>query len=122
MYQYPDAVNLTYGQPNFPTPDYIKEASIKAIQENQTAYTETAGIYELRKAACDYVHDLYGLSYNPENEVIVTIGASEGLDIAFRTILEEGSEVILPAPVYPGYEPLIRMCNAVPVFVDTTRY
>lgn len=120
MDQYPDAVNLTFGQPNFPTPDYIKEAGIKAIQENQTAYTETAGIYELRKAACDYVHDLYGLSYNPKDEVIVTIGASEGLDIAFRTILEEGSEVILPAPVYPGYEPLIRLCNAVPVFADTT--
>ncbi|WP_082295047.1 aminotransferase A [Sporosarcina ureilytica] len=119
--EYPNAVNLTFGQPNFPTPDYIKEAGIKAIQDNQTAYTETAGIYELRKAACDYVHKLHGLSYNPDDEVIVTIGASEGLDIAFRTILEEGSEVILPAPVYPGYEPLIRMCNAIPVFVDTAK-
>src|SRR5699024_5093554 len=63
--------------------------------------------------------DLYGLFYNPENEVIVTVGASEALDIAFRTILDEGSEVILPAPVYVGYEPLITLCNAKSVFVDT---
>ncbi|TQR18732.1 aminotransferase A [Psychrobacillus soli] len=116
----PDIVNLTFGQPNFPTPDYIKTVGIKAIEENKTAYTETAGLFELRQAACDYVQNLYGLSYNPEDEVIITTGASEALDIAFRTILEEGSEVILPAPVYPGYDPLIKLCNGVSVFVDTT--
>jgi aminotransferase len=120
MDKFPNAVNLTFGQPNFPTPEYIKAAGIKAIKENKTAYTETAGLYELRKAACDYVQDLYNLSYNPEDEVIITTGASEALDIAFRTILAEGSEVILPGPVYPGYEPLIRLCNAVPIFADTT--
>ena len=120
MDKYPSAVNLTFGQPNFPTPDYIKAAGIRAIKENKTAYTETAGLYELRKAACDYVQDLYNLSYNPEDEVIITTGASEALDIAFRTILDEGSEVIMPGPVYPGYEPLIRLCNAVPIFADTT--
>lgn len=114
-----DTVNLTFGQPNFPTPEYIKAAGMKAIQEDQTAYTETAGLYELRKAACDYVKDLYDLSYNPENEVIVTVGASEALDIAFRTILDEGSEVILPAPVFVGYEPLITLCNGVSVYADT---
>ncbi|MED3562470.1 aminotransferase A [Bacillus xiapuensis] len=116
----PDIINLTFGQPNFPTPEYIKKAGIYAIEDNQNAYTETAGLYELRKAACDYVHDLYNLSYNPEDEIIITTGASEALDIAFRTILEEGTEVILPAPIYPGYEPLIQLCNAVPVLVDTT--
>src|SRR5699024_6497264 len=72
-----DVVNLTFGQPNFPTPDYIKDAAMQAIQDNQTAYTETAGLYELREAACDYMKNLYGLSYNPEDEVIVTVGASE---------------------------------------------
>lgn len=116
----PDIINLTFGQPNFPTPEYIKKVGIKAIEENRTAYTETAGLFELRQAACDYVQNLYGLSYDPEDEVIITTGASEALDIAFRTILEEGSEVILPAPVYPGYDPLIKLCNAVSVFVDTT--
>ncbi|MGM8364007.1 aminotransferase A [Virgibacillus sp. W0181] len=114
-----DVVNLTFGQPNFPTPDYIKAAGMKAIEDDQTAYTETAGLYELRQAACDYVKELYDLSYNPEDEVIVTVGASEALDIAFRTILDEGSEVIMPAPVYVGYEPLVTLCNAKSVLVDT---
>lgn len=121
MDQYPDAANLTFGQPDFPTPEYVKEAGIKAIREDETAYTETAGILELREAASRYVEELYDLKYDPETEVIVTVGASQGIDIAFRTILEEGSEVILPAPVYVGYEPLIRMANAVPVFVDTSK-
>lgn len=116
----PDIINLTFGQPNFPTPEYVKEAGVKAIIENQNAYTETAGLYELRVAACDYVRENYHLSYHPEDEVIVTTGASEALDLAFRTILEEGSEVILPVPIYPGYEPLIKLCNAIPVYVDTT--
>ncbi|MFJ8066330.1 aminotransferase A [Psychrobacillus sp. NPDC096426] len=116
----PDIINLTFGQPNFPTPEYIKTAGLKAIEENKTGYTETAGLFELRQAACDYVQNLYGLSYDPEDEIIITTGASEALDIAFRTILDEGSEVILPAPVYPGYDPLIKLCNAVSVFVDTT--
>ncbi|KAB2336636.1 aminotransferase A [Cytobacillus depressus] len=116
----PDIINLTFGQPNFPTPEYVKEAGVKAIIDNQNAYTETAGLYELRVAACNYVRDNYNLSYRPEDEIIVTTGASEALDLAFRTILEEGSEVILPVPIYPGYEPLIKLCNAVPVYVDTT--
>ena len=77
-----------------------------------------AGITELRIAACDFVKKKYGLSYNPESEVIVTMGASEAIDISFRTILTEGTEVILPGPIYPGYEPIIRMCGAVPVHVD----
>ncbi|AXI01216.1 aminotransferase A [Sporosarcina sp. PTS2304] len=115
-----DTVNMTFGQPNFPTPDFIKEAAIKAIHDNHTDYTETAGVYELREAACDYVEKLYGLKYDPENEIIVTVGASEALDIVLRTILDEGSEVIMPAPVFVGYEPLIKMCNAKTVYVDTT--
>ncbi|PID02493.1 aromatic amino acid aminotransferase [Sporosarcina sp. P2] len=115
-----DTVNMTFGQPNFSTPDYIKDAAIKALKDNHTDYTETAGVYELRQAACDYVEKLYGLNYNPENEVIVTVGASEALDITLRTILNEDSEVIMPAPVFVGYEPLIKMCNAKVVYVDTT--
>ncbi|TKI96707.1 aminotransferase class I/II-fold pyridoxal phosphate-dependent enzyme, partial [Bacillus wiedmannii] len=71
-----------------------------------------------RKAACNFVKDNYDLQYSPENETIVTIGASEAIDIAFRTILEPGTEVILPAPIYPGYEPIIRLCGATPIFID----
>ncbi len=115
-----DGINLTIGQPDFFTPEHIKEAGKQAINENKTAYTNTAGIPELRKAASQYVSEKYNLSYNWEDEVLITTGASQALDIVLRTILEEGCEVILPGPVYLGYLPLIQMCGAVPVFVDTT--
>ena len=114
-------ISLTIGQPDFPTPLHIKEAAKKAIDEDYTVYTHNAGYIELREAACDYVKQKYNLSYHAENEVIVTTGASEAIDIAFRTILLPGAEVILPGPVYPGYEPIIKMAGAIPVYADTTK-
>lgn len=113
-----DVISLTIGQPDFLTPEHVKQAGIKAIEDNFTSYTHNAGISELRTAACDFVAKKYGLTYEPDSEVIVTVGASEAIDITFRTILAEGTEVILPGPIYPGYEPIIRMCGAVPVHVD----
>jgi aminotransferase len=113
-----DVISFTIGQPDFQTPEHVKLAGIQAIEENFTSYTPNAGIPELRTAACNFVKKKYGLTYEPESEVIVTMGASEAIDIAFRTILTEGTEVILPGPIYPGYEPIIRMCGAVPVHVD----
>lgn len=113
-----DMISFTIGQPDFPTPDHIKEAAKKAIDENYTSYTHNAGFLSLRKAASDFYQTKYDIQYHPETEIIVTTGASEAIDAAFRTILEEGSEVILPGPVYPGYEPIIRLCGATPVFAD----
>jgi aminotransferase len=115
---YDNLVSLTIGQPDFPTPSLVKEAGKRAITENITSYTHNAGMLELRQAACTFVHERYGLRYDPATETIVTTGASEAIDIAFRTILEEGAEVILPAPIYPGYEPIIKLCGAVPIYVD----
>ena len=114
-------ISLTIGQPDFPTPQHIKEAAKRAIDEDYTVYTHNAGYLELREAASEYVKEKYQLSYNPANEVIVTSGASEGIDITFRTILTPGNEVILPGPVYPGYEPIIKMSGAEPVYADTTK-
>ncbi|MFD6440202.1 aminotransferase A [Peribacillus sp. NPDC060186] len=119
--QYSDGINLTLGQPDFPTPEHIKEAAITAIRQDHTAYTHNAGLLSLRKAAADYVLQKYNLTYNPEDEIIVTNGATEAIDSAFRTILQAGDEVILPSPIYPGYEPLITLCGAVPVYVDTSK-
>lgn len=116
---YKDAVSLTIGQPDFPTPEHIKRAAQIAIDQNKTTYTPNAGVLELREAAAHFLEKKYQLSYDPEHEIITTVGASQAIDIALRTILEEGSEVILPGPVYPGYEPIIRLCGAVPVHVDT---
>ena len=114
----PDMISLTIGQPDFPTPLHIKEAAKLAIDNNITTYTHNAGVFSLRKAATDFYQTKYQLVYNPESEVIITSGASEAIDVAFRTILEEGAEVILPGPVYPGYEPIIHLCGATPIKVD----
>ncbi|MFH7818445.1 aminotransferase A [Neobacillus thermocopriae] len=115
-------ISLTIGQPDFPTPEHVKKAGILAIEDNFTSYTHNAGTLELRKAACDFMKSKYGLNYIPDSEVIVTMGASEAIDIAFRTILTDEAEVLLPGPVYPGYEPVIRMMGAVPIYIDTRKH
>ncbi|NLP50627.1 aminotransferase A [Bacillus sp. RO1] len=117
--KYDDVLSLTIGQPDFPTPTHVKGAGKAAIELNKTVYTPNAGLPELRKAAADFINKKYNMEYDPDTEVIVSIGASQGIDIAFRTILEPGTEVILPGPVYPGYEPLIKLCGATPVHIDT---
>lgn len=119
LVDYPNAINLTIGQPDFPTPHHVKEKAKWAIDQNFTSYTPNAGILELRKAISQFYENQYGLPYNPQDEIIVTHGASGALTIALRTILEEGCEVILSAPAYPGYIPLIELCGAIPVCVDT---
>lgn len=118
--EYDNVLSLTIGQPDFPTPRHIVEAAKAALDSGKTVYTPNAGLPELRAAACRFVEEKYGLRYRPEDEVLVTVGASEALDIALRTILEPGCEVIVPGPIYPGYEPLIQMYGAAPVYVDTT--
>ncbi|MCH4824741.1 aminotransferase class I/II-fold pyridoxal phosphate-dependent enzyme [Planococcus halocryophilus] len=120
LIDYPEAINLTIGQPDFPTPEAVKQAAIIAIQNNQTSYTHNAGLLDLRAEIASFFQDTYALEFNPQTEVIVTNGASEGLDSLFRAILEEGDEVILPAPAYPGYEPIIQLCGGKVVYLDTS--
>ena len=119
LVDYPKAINLTIGQPDFPTPDHVKEGAKKAIDQNFTAYTPNAGILSLREAITRFYKKQYGLTYDAKEETIVTHGASGALTIALRTILEENVEVILPAPAYPGYIPLIELCGAKPVCINT---
>ncbi|AJY74674.1 aminotransferase A [Paenibacillus beijingensis] len=116
---YPDAVSLTIGQPDFPTPVHIMEAAKRAIDAQRTVYTPNPGLPELREAVSAFVRGKYGLHYRGTDEVIVTNGASQALDIALRTVLTEGDEVILPGPIYPGYEPLVKLSGGVPVYADT---
>ncbi|GAA0494310.1 aminotransferase A [Salinibacillus aidingensis] len=117
-----DIVSLTIGQPDFYTPDHVKEAGKTAIDQNRTTYTHNAGMLPLREAISSFVSEKYGLQYDPKHEIIATVGASQAIDITFRTILSPGDEVILPGPVYPGYEPLIRLAGATPVFADTRNH
>lgn len=118
--QVEDAISLTIGLPDFDTPKHIREAGKRAIDQGKTVYTPNAGLLSLRKGIAGFVREQYGLEYDPEAEIIVTNGASQAIDIVFRTLLEAGGEVILPGPVYPGYEPLIRLCGGNSVYVDTT--
>lgn len=115
----PGALTLTIGQPDFPTPRHIIEAGQRALDQNKTVYTQNPGLLELREAVANFVQVKYGQTYRAADEIIVTAGASQAVDITLRTILTPGAEVIIPAPIYPGYEPLIRLAGGVPVYVDT---
>ncbi|HJE01626.1 aminotransferase class I/II-fold pyridoxal phosphate-dependent enzyme [Staphylococcus auricularis] len=115
-----DCINLTVGQPDFPMPDVVKQAYITAIEQDQTAYSHNKGLLETREAISQYFESRYGFTYDSEEEIIVTNGASEALDTALRSILNEGDEVLIPAPSYAGYIPLIEMLGATPVFIDTS--
>lgn len=120
LVHYPNAINLTIGQPDFPTPLSVKEAGIRAIEQNLTGYSHNAGLLELREVVNGFFSNKYGFSYNPQSEIVITNGASEAIDAVFRTILEAGDEVILPAPNYSGYVPVIELCGAKVVYLDTT--
>ena len=116
----PNVLRLTLGEPDFTTPDHVKEAAKRAIDANQSYYTGMSGLLELRQAASQFVKEKYGLTYNPDNEILVTIGATEALSATLTAILEEGDTVLLPAPAYPGYEPIVNMMGAEVVEIDTT--
>lgn len=116
----PGVLRLTLGEPDFTTPNHVKEAAKRAIDQNQSYYTGMSGLLTLRQAASDFVKEKYQLDYNPENEILVTIGATEALSATLTAILEEGDKVLLPAPAYPGYEPIVNLVGAEIVEIDTT--
>lgn len=118
--EFPDCVDLTLGQPDFETPGPIKEASIDAIRTKSMKYSHNTGLFELREAISDYYKKKYGADYDPNGEVLVTVGGSEGIDGVLRAILDPGDEVIIPAPTYLGYEPIIELSGGVTKFVDMT--
>ena len=116
----PGVLRLTLGEPDFTTPDHVKEAAKRAIDQDQSYYTGMSGLLTLRQAASDFVKEKYQLDYDPENEILVTIGATEALSATLTAILEEGDKVLLPAPAYPGYEPIVNLVGAEIVEIDTT--
>ena len=116
----PGILRLTLGEPDFTTPDHVKEAAKAAIDANESHYTGMSGLLALRQAASQFVNEKYKLSYNPETEILVTIGATEALSATLTAILEEGDKVLLPAPAYPGYEPIVNLIGAEVVEIDTT--
>lgn len=116
----PGVLRLTLGEPDFTTPEHVKEAGKAAIDANFSHYTGMSGLQALREAASQFVADKYGLHYRPEDEILVTIGATEALSATLTAILEPGDVVLLPAPAYPGYEPIVNLVGADVVEIDTT--
>lgn len=113
------AISLGVGEPDFETPWFIREAAINSIEKGKTQYTANQGQIELRNAICDYMEERFDLKYNPKNEVVVTVGASEGIDIALRTLINPGDEVLIVEPSFVSYKPCITMTGGVPVCVQT---
>ena len=115
---YNDVIDFTLGDPDVPTPLPVKEAGCKAIMDGKTRYSQNAGLIELRKAISQRYADREGLHYLPESEIIVTVGAMEGLYLALLAILNDGDEVIIPAPYYVNYRQMVELCHGVPVIVE----
>lgn len=113
----PDVVSLGIGEPDFITPWHIREAAIYALEKGKTGYTSNLGLLSLRKAISKYVEKTFGVSYNPEKEIIITVGVSEAMDLALRAIVNPGDEVIYHEPCYVSYSPSIQLAYGAPVSV-----
>lgn len=116
----PGIVKLTLGEPDFNTPEHVKQAGIKSIETNQSHYTNSAGKIELRQAAADFLAQKYNVHYDPETEVLVTAGATEAIYSSLTSILNPGDTVIIPTPIFPLYIPVTMLNGAKPVFIDTS--
>jgi aminotransferase len=114
-----DVITLGIGEPDFATPDHIMRAGIASLEAGNTGYTNNSGMIELRSAISDYVEGLYGLRYNPVDQVLVTVGVSEALWLAFKTILDPGDEVLVVEPCFVANAAAVEMAGGVPVMVPT---
>ena len=114
----PDVISLGVGEPDFETPWHIRDEGIYSLEKGRTFYTANAGLLELREEICKYLDRRFDLKYEPKNEVLVTVGGSEAIDIALRTMVDPGDEVIIPQPSYVSYEPCAILAGAKPVIIE----
>lgn len=114
----PDAISLGVGEPDFDTPWHIRDEGIYSLERGRTFYTSNAGLKELREEITRYLERRIHVSYDPAKEVIITVGGSEGIDIAFRAMLDPGDEVLIPQPCYVSYDPCAILADAVPVPIE----
>lgn len=113
-----DAISLGVGEPDFETPWHIRDEGIYSLEKGRTFYTSNAGLKELKIEICNYLKRRYDLSYHYENEVLVTVGGSEAIDIAMRAMVNPGDEVLIPQPSYVSYEPCALLTGAKPVIIN----
>ncbi len=118
--QMEDVVSLGVGEPDFLTPWHVREEGIYTLEKGLTTYTSNSGLLELRQEVSRYLAEQYGLEYQAEDQVLITIGASEAIDLAMRTVLEPGDEVLIPEPSFVSYAPCAILAGGVPVAVPTT--
>jgi aminotransferase len=114
-----DVISLGIGEPDFVTPEPILEAGIQSLRDGETGYTSNAGIFELRQAVSTHLERMYGVSYNPETEVLITVGVSEALHLALSAVVNPGDEVILHTPTFVSYQPEVIFAGGIPVAIQT---
>jgi aminotransferase len=114
-----DVISLSIGEPDFQTPWHISQAGIDAVQQGKTWYSPSMGFLTLREEISKYLDRRFELNYDPKTEILVTVGASEAIDLIFRSLLNPGDEVLVIQPSFVCYDPLVRMCGAIPVIIET---
>lgn len=117
--QMQDVISLGVGEPDFVTPWRIRESAIYSLEKGYTTYTSNYGMIELRQLIAENIMKNYGVKYNPNNQILVTVGVSEAIDLALRAIIEPGDEVIIVEPCFVSYKPCVIFAGGVPVTVDT---
>lgn len=114
-----DVISLTVGEPDFVTPQHIREAAISSLEAGKTYYTGNSGMPQLRSTIAEYLNRRFSLEYKPADEIIVTVGGSEAIDLAVRAIVDTDDEVIIPVPSFVCYGPIVELAHGKPVFVET---
>ena len=114
-----DAISLGIGEPDFVTPWHIRDAGIYSLEKGRTRYTSNAGLAELRREIASFMERHYNLKYDFAHQIVVTVGGSEGIDLAIRCLVNPGDEVIVPVPSFVCYGPLVNMAGGTPVYVET---
>jgi aminotransferase len=112
-------ISLGVGEPDFDTPWAVRERAIYNLEKGKTVYTSNSGLMELREEICNYLYRKINVKYNPKTQVLVSVGASESIDLAMRAILNPGDEVLVPEPSYVSYKPCIKLADGVPVVINT---
>lgn len=114
-----DVISLGVGEPDFITPWNIRERAIDSLEGGATSYTSNKGMFELRQEISRYLERKYKMRYDPEEEILITVGVSEGSDLALRAVVDRGDEVLIPEPSYVSYGPMTTLCGGRPVFIKT---
>lgn len=114
-----NVISLGVGEPDFPTPWQVRSAGIRSLEQSRTRYTSNAGMVTLREEIAKFMNRKYHLSYEPQGEILVTVGGSEAIDLCIRAVVSPGDEVIIPQPSYVCYEPITCLAGGVPVIIET---